>query len=95
MNCYEVAGDDKRTTKRRQRCVCLGADFRGRMKTLSGKAMTLQMVATQVGITQGHLHQLETGLVGPSLQVALRLAKFYAVNVEDLWPPARNSQWFP
>ena len=96
MNCYEVAAEDKRVHRNAKgQCVCLGGHLRTIIKTESGKVMTLKMVADAVGLCVSTMCEIETGRTIPSLPVALRLAKFYRVNVEDLWPPARNSQWFP
>lgn len=42
-------------------------------------------VAEQVGITEAHYSKLELGLCLPNTKIALKLAKFFACQVEDLF----------
>ena len=44
----------------------------------------LAQVAQQIEVDQSHLSLLESGLRQPSIAVAKRLARFYAVSIEEL-----------
>lgn len=47
--------------------------------------LTLKQAAGSVGISPPYLKSLEVGRSDPSLQVALRVARFYNRLVDQLW----------
>lgn len=49
-----------------------------------GRAVTLEEVASSVGISRGHLSNLELGRTWPSKQVLEGLCNFYGVPLEEL-----------
>ncbi len=55
-----------------------------RLVSLRGER-TQEMVATAVGISRSHYAKIEGGAV-PSLRVALRIAAYYKVPVDAIWP---------
>ena len=44
-----------------------------------------QDLANAVGVTRLTIHSIETGKFNPSTLVALKLARFFSVKVEDLF----------
>ena len=48
------------------------------------RGLSLSELARQVGISKGHLHQIENGRQEPRIGLACRLAKTLGVTVEDL-----------
>lgn len=47
--------------------------------------LTLKQVAPKVGVSLGTISQMELGDHCPSIQTALRLARFYGMTVEELF----------
>jgi len=51
------------------------------------RKLTLRVVSMAVGCELGYLSQLELGKSLPGIDPAFRLARFYRVSAEHLWPP--------
>ena len=49
-------------------------------------SLSLSRVADAVGVSVGYLSGIELGNNLPSLTVARRLARFYGVPIDELWP---------
>lgn len=47
--------------------------------------ITQQALANAVGVTRVTIHSVETGKFVPSTLLALRLARFFGVSVDDLF----------
>ncbi len=48
--------------------------------------LTVKEVAKAIGITQPALTRIENGHRNPSMNVAFKLANFFGVSIEDLFP---------
>jgi putative transcriptional regulator len=46
--------------------------------------LTVRELGKAVGISIGHITQMETGKNKPSLEVAFKIARFFNVSVDDL-----------
>ena len=55
------------------------------------KKLTVNEVAKAIGITQPALTHIENGHRNPSIQVAFKLANFFGVSIEDLFPQFKNN----
>lgn len=49
------------------------------------RKLTQQQLADEIGVTRQTIHNIEHAYKVPSLEVALRLAAFFRVHVEDLF----------
>ncbi|WP_321387273.1 helix-turn-helix transcriptional regulator [uncultured Enterococcus sp.] len=49
------------------------------------KNMTQQELANQVGVSRQSINAIETGKFLPSIELSLKLARFFEVNVEELF----------
>lgn len=47
---------------------------------------TQMNVSAKIGISQKYLSKLELGQRTPSLKIAIKLASYYKMSVEDLFP---------
>ena len=57
--------------------------------------LTVNEVAKAIGITQPALTRIENGHRNPSLHVAFRLANFFNVSLEDLFPQFNTKRKTP
>jgi putative transcriptional regulator len=58
----------------------------GRVRDLRARAgLTQEQLAEKVGVTRVTINCLENGVYAPSLELALRLAKFFRAPVEDIF----------
>ena len=55
------------------------------------KNMTLRELASKIGVTLAYISQIEKGQKTPSLHIAFKLANFFGVSVEDLFPQFKNN----
>ncbi len=53
--------------------------------------LTVEEVAKAVGITQPALSMIENGHRNPSMNVAFKLANFFGVSIEDLFPQYKDT----
>ena len=53
--------------------------------------LTVNEVAKAIEITQPALSMIENGHRNPSIQVAFKLANFFGVSIEDLFPQFKNN----
>lgn len=58
-----------------------------RRHRLASGAMTQQELADRVQVTRQTIISIEKGQYNPSVELALRLARVFAVRVEDLFEP--------
>lgn len=49
-------------------------------------------VSAKIGISQKYLSKLELGQRTPSLKIAIKLASYYKMSVEDLFPDMFSSE---
>lgn len=56
---------------------------RGAWHDRAGDPMTLDELATQVGVVPSQLSQIETGKRAPSLDLASRLSKLTSIPISD------------
>lgn len=47
--------------------------------------MTQQEIADKIGISRSYYSEIEQG-VTPSLEVAIKLARYHGISVESMWP---------
>lgn len=47
--------------------------------------ITQQELANAVGVTRLTIHSIETGKFSPSVLLAIKIAHFFGVNVEDIF----------
>jgi len=53
--------------------------------------LTLRELAEHIGVTLAYISQLEKEQKTPSLKVAFKLANFFGVSVEELFPQFKDS----
>lgn len=51
-----------------------------------------QALANEVGVTRLTIHSIETGKFNPSTLLALKIAKFFEVNVEEIFYLVEDNQ---
>lgn len=67
-----------------------------RQTLLEARGMKTQMdVSADIGISQKYLSKLELGQRTPSLKIAIKIASYYKMSVEDLFPDIFLSQNSP
>jgi transcriptional regulator with XRE-family HTH domain len=54
------------------------------------RGLSLQAVATGSSCSAEYVRRLEVGFHAPSLEVARRIAAFFGLTVDDLFPAAGN-----
>jgi len=92
MTARELAAQRGKTPPRTQ-------DTALRRKRLE-YGLTLLEVATAVGLSKGGLSHIEVGDCEPRVGVAIRLARFYEITVEELFgevstsPNTHTHDWF-
>ena len=47
--------------------------------------MTQEDLAIDVGVSRQTIHSIEKGIFNPSVKLAIKIARRFALNVEDLW----------
>jgi putative transcriptional regulator len=56
-----------------------------RLNRLKKGEISQQALANAIGVTRLTIHSIETGKFVPSTVVALKLARFFGITVEDLF----------
>jgi putative transcriptional regulator len=61
--------------------------IRNRIRELRAAAgdMTQQTLATRIGVTRQTVNAIELGKYSPSLEVAFRIARVFAVGLDDVF----------
>ncbi len=54
------------------------------------KGLTLKELASEIGVTLAYISQIEKQQKTPSLPIAFKLADFFNVKVEDLFPQPKD-----
>ncbi len=55
------------------------------------KGLTLKELASEIGVTLAYISQIEKQQKTPSLPIAFKLANFFGVSIEDLFPQYKNT----
>ncbi|MDR9419248.1 helix-turn-helix transcriptional regulator [Gracilimonas sp.] len=53
-------------------------------------SITQKDLANEIGVSRQTIHSIETGKFTPSVELALRLATFFKVSVEELFQLEEN-----
>jgi len=71
---------------------CLGLKFMSVMKKFGQKlralresrGLTLRQLADELGVTHPHLVHIEVGRRGPSIELLIKIARYFEVSTDDL-----------
>ncbi len=55
------------------------------------KGLTLKELASEIGVTLAYISQIEKQQKTPSLPIAFKLANFFSVSIEELFPQFKDT----